>query len=55
MQPLAGVSAERLTTLLAAYKSGAQTGTIMQQIAKGYTDEQLRLIAAYFAAQPARK
>jgi sulfide dehydrogenase cytochrome subunit len=55
MQPLAGVSAERLTVLLGGYKSGAQTGTIMQQIAKGYTDEQIRLIAAYFAAQPARK
>jgi sulfide dehydrogenase cytochrome subunit len=55
MPPLAGVSAERLSTLLSAYKSGAQTGTIMQQIAKGYTDEQIRLIAAFFAAQPAAK
>jgi len=27
----------------------------MHQIAKGYTDEQLRLTAAYFAAQPAKK
>jgi cytochrome c553 len=55
MVPLAGVSAERLTTVLGAYKSGAQTGTIMHQIAKGYTDEQIRLIAAFFAAQPAGK
>jgi len=55
MQPLAGVSAERLTALLAGYKSGAQSGTIMQQIAKGYTDEQIRLIAVFFAAQPATK
>jgi cytochrome c553 len=55
MPPLAGVSAERLTALFNAYKSGAQTGTIMQQIAKGYSDEQIRLIAAFFAAQPAAK
>jgi cytochrome c553 len=27
----------------------------MHQIAKGYTDEQIRLVAAYFAAQPAKK
>jgi cytochrome c553 len=55
MQPLAGASADRLIALLAGYKSGVQTGTIMQQIAKGYTDEQIRLIAAHFAAQPARR
>ena len=55
MHSLAGVDADRLSALLAGYKSGTQTGTIMQQIAKGYTDEQIRLIAAYFAAQPARK
>jgi len=54
MRPLAGVSAERIVALLSSYKSGAQTGTIMQQIAKGYSDEQIRLIAAYFAAQPER-
>ena len=55
MRPLAGVPAERLTALFAAFKSGAQSGTIMQQIAKGYTDEQIRLIAAFFAAQPSAK
>ncbi len=54
MRPLAGMSAERLVALLAGYKSGAQTGTIMQQIVKGYSDEQIRLIAAYFAAQSER-
>jgi cytochrome subunit of sulfide dehydrogenase len=53
MAVLAGVSADRLTALLGAYKSGAQTGTIMHQIAKGYSDEQIRLIAAFYAAQPA--
>lgn len=55
MPRLAGVPAERLSMLLAAYKSGAQSGTIMQQIAKGYSDEQIRWIAAFFAAQPASK
>ena len=49
---LAGVKAETLMEALANYRSGRQPGTVMPQIVKGYTEEQLRLIAAYFAAQP---
>lgn len=30
---------------LKAFKTGARTGTIMHQLAKGYTDEQLKIIA----------
>lgn len=30
---------------LQAFKTGARTGTIMHQLAKGYTDEQLKIIA----------
>ncbi len=55
MKPLAGVSAEKIIAALADYKSGNQPATIMHQIAKGYTDEQIRLVAAFFAAQPAKK
>jgi cytochrome c553 len=55
MKPLAGLSAEKIIAALADYKSGAQPATIMHQIAKGYTDEQIKLIAAYFAAQPPKK
>jgi cytochrome c553 len=31
---------------LMEYKSGKRTGTIMPQLAKGYTDEQLKTIAS---------
>jgi cytochrome c553 len=55
MKPLAGVSADRIVAAVADYKSGAQPATIMHQIAKGYTDEQIKLVAGYFAAQPAKK
>ena len=55
MKVLAGQSADKILALLADYKSGAQPSTIMGQIAKGYTDEQLRLVAGFFAAQPAKK
>jgi len=55
MKPLAGLSAEKIIAAVADYKSGAQPATIMHQISKGYTDEQIKLVAGYFAAQPAKK
>ena len=54
IKPLAGVSAARIIAMLADYKSGAQPATVMHQIAKGYTDEQINLIAGYMAAQQAK-
>lgn len=49
---LAGVPAADILQALAEFKSGQRNATVMHQLAKGYTDEQLRLIAAFFAAQP---
>ena len=36
---------------LMEFKSGARPATIMHQLSKGYTDEQLAAIAGWFAAQ----
>jgi sulfide dehydrogenase cytochrome subunit len=55
MKPLAGVAADKIVAMMADYKAGNQPATIMHQIAKGYTDEQIKLIAGYFAAQQPRK
>ena len=55
MKSLAGVSADKIVAALADYKSGNQPATIMHQISKGYTDEQVKLIAAFFAAQKPAK
>jgi cytochrome c553 len=55
VKPLAGVSADKIVAAINDYKSGAQPATIMHQIAKGYSDAQIQLIAAHFAAQPVRK
>ena len=55
MKPLAGLSAEKIIAAVADYRSGNQPATIMHQISKGYTDEQIKLIAGYFAAQQPRK
>ena len=55
MKTLAGVPADKIVSMVAEFKSGAQPATIMHQIAKGYTDDQIKLVAAFFAAQPAKK
>ena len=51
LPPLAGQSKDALMTSLRAYKDGTRPATIMHQLAKGYTDAQLELIAGYYAAQ----
>lgn len=51
MDTLAGADKVKTMQKLADFKSGAKPATIMHQIAKGYTDEQLDLITTYFAAQ----
>ena len=40
-----GLTSEQMLTQLKAFKSGAREGTIMPQLAKGYSDEQLETIA----------
>jgi cytochrome c553 len=48
---LAGQSKDALVSSMKAFKVGTRQATIMHQIAKGYTDEQIESIAAYLAAQ----
>jgi cytochrome subunit of sulfide dehydrogenase len=43
-----GKSSEYLETALREFKSGARTSTVMGRHAKGYTDEEIHLIAEYF-------
>jgi cytochrome c553 len=51
MDTLAGMEKSKTLQKLADYRSGDKPASIMHQISKGYTDEQLDLIATYFAAQ----
>jgi sulfide dehydrogenase cytochrome subunit len=51
MVRLAGADAKATLESLLAHKRGERKGTIMHQIARGYSDEQLAQIANYFAAQ----
>lgn len=43
--PLAGRSAEWIRQQLAAFRNYARPSTVMQQIVRGYSDEEIELIA----------
>jgi cytochrome subunit of sulfide dehydrogenase len=49
---LAGAPANVTIQKMKDYRDGKLPATIMHQLAKGYTDEQIALIAEYFAKQP---
>ena len=51
MESLAGEAKDKLMQKLMDYKSGEKPATIMHQIVKGYSDTQLELITAWYAAQ----
>jgi cytochrome subunit of sulfide dehydrogenase len=48
---LAGYSRETFIANMTAYKRGEKPATIMHQISKGYSDQQIVDLANYFAAQ----
>lgn len=48
---LAGLPKEHLLTQLLAFRTGQRPATVMHQITRGYSQEQLEELAAFFAAQ----
>ena len=48
---LAGLQQDYLLKQLMAFRNGQRPATVMHQITRGYSPEQLETIAAYFAAQ----
>ena len=48
---LAGRPSAYLVEQMKAFKTGTREATIMHQIAKGYSDEQIQQMADYFASQ----
>lgn len=48
---IAGRDKAYLEETLKAFKAGTKQATIMNQLAKGYTDEELVILADYFARQ----
>jgi sulfide dehydrogenase cytochrome subunit len=51
---LAGRDPSEIARLMQDFRSGKRPATVMHQIARGYGDDQVEAIAAYFAAQKAR-
>jgi sulfide dehydrogenase cytochrome subunit len=49
--PLAGLPRDHIVTQMKAFRDGKRTATVMHQIAKGYSDEQIDQLASWFAAQ----
>ncbi len=48
--PSIGVSASYIENAMLDFKSGKRQGTIMNRIAKGYTDQEIKAMADYFAS-----
>jgi cytochrome c553 len=48
---LAGRPKDDMVSELREFRDGRRPSTVMQQLAKGYTDAQIEAAAAYFAAQ----
>jgi len=48
---LIGRDAAQIATAMAEFKSGKRPTTIMDRIAKGFTEDETQAIAAWFAAQ----
>lgn len=48
---LAGLPQDYILTQLMAFRNGQRAATIMHQITKGYSQEQLETLAAFFAKQ----
>ena len=49
--PLAGLPKDHIVTQMKAFRDGSRPATVMHQIAKGYNDQQIDALAAWFAAQ----
>jgi len=51
MASLAGRPQEKIAEAMIAFRSGQRPATIMNRLAKGFTDAEIQAIAAWYAAQ----
>jgi len=49
---IAGMSETYFTDTMLAFKSGDRPATVMGRIAKGYSEEEIKLMAGFFASKP---
>jgi cytochrome subunit of sulfide dehydrogenase len=48
---LVGLDGAAIVRAMQEFRSGQRAGTVMDRIAKGFTDEEIQAIAAWYAAQ----
>jgi sulfide dehydrogenase cytochrome subunit len=48
---LTGRDPAQIIAAMAEFRSGARSATVMDRIAKGFTDDEVQAIAAWYAAQ----
>jgi cytochrome c553 len=51
LRPLAGLPQAGIADAMLAFRSGRRPATIMDRIAKGFSDAEIQAIAAWYAAQ----
>lgn len=51
IESLAGYDRERFIKSMTDFRDGKRPASIMHQLSKGYTDEQIAQLAAFFSAQ----
>lgn len=47
---IAGMSENKIIETLNGFKNGTRPSTVMQRIAKGYSDDDIKALASYFSA-----
>jgi sulfide dehydrogenase cytochrome subunit len=50
-----GRKPEEIVAALEAFRSGERPSTVMDRIAKGFSEDEVRVIAVWLAAQPAQQ
>lgn len=51
MPSIDGKSADYITDTLKRFRDGSKASTVMVRIAKGFTDEEIQMLAAYFSGR----
>jgi cytochrome c553 len=51
MQPIRGRPADKIVAAMAEFRGGARPATVMDRIAKGFSEDETRAIAAWLAEQ----
>ena len=52
--PLGSFTAEQIVTAMQAFRSGARPATVMDRVAKGFSDEEIKAIAQWYARSKAK-